>query len=337
MILHDARLVHHWRIGKGGMLTAALNIFGYPVAAVYGAAMRIRNSHYDHVGGQQVRGVKVISVGNLVVGGTGKTPVSAWVVRALEDIGLKPAIVSRGYGRDELTLHKKWNPDTPVIADPDRLEAARSAKADGADVVVLDDGFQHRKIARDFDVVLLSAEDSFPGNLLPIGPYRESVQSLKRADAVVVTRRSAPKKVAEAILTQAKLIVPKALTAVIHLTPSGWHDLKGSVVPPPEGDVLAIAAIARPLEFVRGLGSIVNSKAELLSFPDHHEYTSDDVVKIGKIAGERTIVVTEKDAVKLAQYHKVLGDVRVLVERVRWEFGQKEVEEKCEELMGIAK
>jgi len=333
MIMHDARLLHRWRIGEGTVLTAALNIFGYPIAALYHATMKVRNSHYDDVGGQEVRGVKVVSVGNLVVGGTGKTPLSAWIVRVLKDGGLRPAIVSRGYGSDELILHNKWNPHIPVIATPDRLEAARSAREGGADTVVLDDGFQHRKIARDLDIVLLSAEDSFPGRLLPVGPYRESAESLRRADAIVVTRRSAPKKVAEAIVAQVKVIVPEALTAVVHLAPAEWRNLKGSVVPSPEGEVLAIAAIARPLEFLRGIRSLVDSEVELMSFSDHHEYTSDDIVKIARIVGERTIVVTEKDAVKLAQYNRVLGDVRVLVEEVRWESGKKEVEGKFKELM----
>ncbi|MBU01426.1 MAG: tetraacyldisaccharide 4'-kinase [Gemmatimonadetes bacterium] len=334
MIFHDAKLLHRWRAGEGGMLSGALMVLGYPITSIYSVLMAIRNSHYDRVGGQKVPGVKVVSVGNLAIGGTGKTPISAWVARALEARDLRSAIVSRGYGKDELILHKKWNPGTPIVADPDRLEAARLAGLDGADVVVLDDGFQHRRIARDFDIVLLSAEDTFPGYLLPSGPYREPIRSLKRADAVLVTRRTASRQVAERVIAQAEAIAPGALTAIIHLSPDAWQDLRGSPVTPPDRNVLAIAAVARPIEFSQSISNMVKGSVELMSFPDHHDYQVDDIAKIRRVACERTIAVTEKDAVKLAQYNDMLGEVRVLVERVQWESGRQEIERELDRLVG---
>ncbi len=334
MIFHDAKLLHRWRAGEGGMLSGALMVLGYPITSIYSVLMAIRNSHYDRVGGQKVPGVKVVSVGNLAIGGTGKTPISAWVARALEARDLRSAIVSRGYGKDELILHKKWNPGTPIVADPDRLEAARLAGLDGTDVVVLDDGFQHRRIARDFDIVLLSAEDTFPGYLLPSGPYREPIRSLKRADAVLVTRRTASRQVAERVIAQAEAIAPGALTAIIHLSPDAWQDLRGSPVTPPDRNVLAIAAVARPIEFSQSISNMVKGSVELMSFPDHHDYQVDDIAKIRRVACERTIAVTEKDAVKLAQYNDMLGEVRVLVERVQWESGRQEIERELDRLVG---
>jgi len=334
MIFHDAKLLHRWRAGEGGMLSGALMVLGYPITSIYSVLMAIRNSHYDRVGGQKVPGVKVVSVGNLAIGGTGKTPISAWVARALEARDLRSAIVSRGYGKDELILHKKWNPGTPIVADPDRLEAARLAGLDGADVVVLDDGFQHRRIARDFDIVLLSAEDTFPGYLLPSGPYREPIRSLKRADAVLVTRRTASRQVAERVIAQAEAIAPGALTAIIHLAPDAWQDLRGSPVTPPDRNVLAIAAVARPIEFSQSISNMVKGSVELMSFPDHHDYQIDDIAKIRRVACERTIAVTEKDAVKLARYNDMLGEVRVLVERVQWESGRQEIERELDRLVG---
>tara|TARA_B100000929_G_scaffold244745_1_gene202811 strand:- start:266 stop:1279 length:1014 start_codon:yes stop_codon:yes gene_type:complete len=334
MIFHDAKLLHRWRAGEAGMLSGALMVLGYPITSIYSVLMAIRNSHYDRVGGQKVPGVKVVSVGNLAIGGTGKTPISAWVARALEARDLRSAIVSRGYGKDELILHKKWNPGTPIVADPDRLEAARLAGLDGADVVVLDDGFQHRRIARDFDIVLLSAEDTFPGYLLPNGPYREPIRSLKRADAVLVTRRTASRQVAERVIAQAEAIAPGALTAIIHLAPDAWQDLRGSPVTPPDRNVLAIAAVARPIEFSQSISNMVKGAVELMSFPDHHDYQVGDIAKIRRVACERTIAVTEKDAVKLAQYNDILGEVRVLVERVRWESGRQEIERELDKLVG---
>ena len=334
MIFHDAKLLHRWRAGEGGMLSGALMVLGYPITSIYSVLMAIRNSHYDRVGGQKVPGMKVVSVGNLAIGGTGKTPISAWVARALEARDLRSAIVSRGYGKDELILHKKWNPGTPIVADPDRLEAARLAGLDGADVVVLDDGFQHRRIARDFDIVLLSAEDTFPGYLLPSGPYREPIRSLKRADAVLVTRRTASRQVAERVIAQAEAIAPGALTAIIHLAPDAWQDLRGSPVTPPDRNVLAIAAVARPIEFSQSISNMVKGSVELMSFPDHHDYQIDDIAKIRRVACERTIAVTEKDAVKLARYNDMLGEVRVLVERVQWESGRQEIERELDRLVG---
>ena len=334
MIFHDAKLLHRWRAGEGGMLSGALMVLGYPITSIYSVLMAIRNSHYDRVGGQKVPGMKVVSVGNLAIGGTGKTPISAWVARALEARDLRSAIVSRGYGKDELILHKKWNPGTPIVADPDRLEAARLAGLDGTDVVVLDDGFQHRRIARDFDIVLLSAEDTFPGYLLPSGPYREPIRSLKRADAVLVTRRTASRQVAERVIAQAEAIAPGALTAIIHLAPDAWQDLRGSPVTPPDRNVLAIAAVARPIEFSQSISNMVKGSVELMSFPDHHDYQVDDIAKIRRVACERTIAVTEKDAVKLAQYNDMLGEVRVLVERVQWESGRQEIERELDRLVG---
>ncbi len=334
MIFHDAKLLHRWRAGEGGMLSGALMVLGYPITSIYSVLMAIRNSHYDRVGGQKVPGMKVVSVGNLAIGGTGKTPISAWVARALEARDLRSAIVSRGYGKDELILHKKWNPGTPIVADPDRLEAARLAGLDGADVVVLDDGFQHRRIARDFDIVLLSAEDTFPGYLLPSGPYREPIRSLKRADAVLVTRRTASRQVAERVIAQAEAIAPGALTAIIHLAPDAWQDLRGSPVTPPDRNVLAIAAVARPIEFSQSISNMVKGSVELMSFPDHHDYQVDDIAKIRRVACERTIAVTEKDAVKLARYNDMLGEVRVLVERVQWESGRQEIERELDRLVG---
>ena len=104
---------------------------------------------------------------------------------------MTPALLLSGYGTDEVLLHRSWNPSVPVLADPDRVAGARRAVRDGASTVVVDDGFQHRRLARDLDIVLLSVEDPFPGGVLPVGPYREPAESLARAHAIVLTRRGA--------------------------------------------------------------------------------------------------------------------------------------------------
>ena len=193
----EARVRAWWR-GEGGLWGGLASVLAAGPALLFGAVVRVRNALYDRGWLPARRApLPVVSVGNLTVGGTGKTPVAAWIVRRLSERGHRPALVSRGYGRDELALHGRWNPAVPVVASPDRAGAAREAARRGADVAVLDDGFQHRRLARDADVVLLAAEERFPGRMLPAGPYREPSRALRRADLIVVTRKAAPESAAE--------------------------------------------------------------------------------------------------------------------------------------------
>src|SRR5579862_8723326 len=142
-----------------------------------------------------------ISVGNLTVGGTGKTPIAAWIVAELTSMGARPAVVLRGYaGGDEIDVHRRLNPDIPVIGNPDRVAGVAQAKEQGADIVVLDDAFQHRRIARLSDIVLISA-DAWNGEvrLLPAGPWREPLSALGRASAIVITRKAVDESRADAV------------------------------------------------------------------------------------------------------------------------------------------
>lgn len=139
----------------------------------------------------------VICVGNLTTGGTGKTPAVAWVVGLLRDAGLKPAIVSRGYGgseagNDELKVLHELCPGVPHVQDPNRVAGARKAIADGADVVVLDDGFSHLRLRRDLDILLFDALNPFGfGRMLPRGLLREPLSSVRRAKCAIFTHADA--------------------------------------------------------------------------------------------------------------------------------------------------
>jgi tetraacyldisaccharide 4'-kinase len=139
-----------------------------PLGALYGAATAVRGALYDagifpaHAGG-----IAAVSIGNLTVGGTGKTPIAAWLASEFLARGAHPAIVLRGYGADEPLVHQRLNPDVPVIVDADRVRGVARAVAAGADIAVLDDAFQHRRAAREADIVLVSADQwperaSFP-------------------------------------------------------------------------------------------------------------------------------------------------------------------------------
>ena len=315
-----------WWAGEAGVPGYLLAGLLAPASWAYGVGVSMRNAAHDRGGGQSVRGLRVVSVGNLAVGGTGKTPVAAWIARYLSAQGVPTAIVARGYGRDELSLHRRWNPDVPVEADSDRVLAALRAREAGAVVAVLDDGFQHRRLARDLDLVLLAAEDRFPGRLLPTGPYREPASSLARADAILVTRRTASAERADAVLQKARDFVPARPVGIVRLEPDGWQDLRGEQADAPRGQALAVAAVARPHQFRENVAATLGSDVGLLAFPDHHEYSDGDVRRIVSEARGRAIVITEKDAVKLESRARDLPGVRVLTQRVVWESGREEIE-----------
>ena len=339
--------VRRWWAGKGGVIGHVLSVMLAPASWWYGRMLIVHSKAYERHVSERVNGMsvipsttirvpdlRVISVGNLAVGGTGKTPFAAWVARFLSEGGTPVAIVLRGYGRDEVLLHRQWSPEVPVEADPDRIVAAERARDAGATVAVLDDGFQHRRLARDLDLVLLAAEDTFPGRLLPTGPYREPAASLARADVVVVTRRTASSDQALAVVQRAQDVAPSCLVGAVHLAADAWLDLAGEQVAAPAGDALVVAAVARPDDFRENVAVLLGTEVELLAFADHHEYCHDDVRRIVAAANGRSVVVTEKDAVKLAMWASELPGAHVLTQRIVWELGRDEVEMKIREVVG---
>jgi tetraacyldisaccharide 4'-kinase len=281
-----------------------------------------RNRSYDARGGERIEGVRVVSLGNLTVGGTGKTPLSAWVARLVASKGARAALVTRGYGRDELLLHRRWNPGVPVVADPDRIAAARRARDAGADTLVLDDGFQHRRLGRDVDLVLLAAEDPLDGRLLPRGPFREPASALSRAHGVIITRRTASPGQAKRLAAEVRTRQPEATVGIVALLPGGWTTLAGAPAEAPDGAVLAVTGVARPEAFVSQVESATGTPTELLAFPDHHAFTENEARGFRAKAHGRTLVVTEKDAVKLVDFESLLGPARVMVQDIRWEEGE---------------
>ncbi|MEZ6211709.1 MAG: tetraacyldisaccharide 4'-kinase [Phycisphaerales bacterium] len=173
-----------------------LPALGTPLEPLYRAAVNKRNRDFDN--GRRIAKlpIPVVSVGNISVGGTGKTPMVRWIVNTLRDLGANPGIAMRGYGRkhagvsDEQQEHADRMPDTPIAANPDRVAAIHTLiEQHRADCAVLDDGFQHRFAARDLDIVLIDATRSpFADRCLPAGWLREPVESLARAHAIVITR-----------------------------------------------------------------------------------------------------------------------------------------------------
>jgi tetraacyldisaccharide 4'-kinase len=276
-----------------------------PASLVYRAATKARNALYDRGTLSIVTpDVPTISVGNLSVGGTGKTPVAAWMVSVLKARGGRPAIVMRGYGADEPRVHQLINEHVPVVVNPDRAAGVREAVSAGADVVVLDDGFQHRRVSRLEDVVLVSADQwREPIRLLPAGPWREMPSALSRASLVMITRKAMDGPQAESLLARLAPLTRTGRGAVASLE---LGDLVNVVTGEarPLSDmrgtrVLAAAGIGDPDSFAEQLRS-AGAHAELRSFPDHHVYDLPDIERLARDARAFDhAVCTLKDAVKL--------------------------------------
>jgi tetraacyldisaccharide 4'-kinase len=248
-----------------------------------------------------------ISVGNLTVGGTGKTPIAAWIAAQLIARDARPAIVMRGYGDDEPLVHERLNPNVPVVVAADRVRGTERAVTLGADVVVLDDAFQHRRAARDADLVLISADRwGSPSRLLPSGPWRESLSALRRASMVLVTRKAASRAAASAVAVSIRHRVAGIPVGVAALTLQELRSATGQSTMPLEAltgsRVLAIAAIGDPAAFLRQL-TATGATVRAAVFPDHHAFTHVEVARVASMmtAGEIG-VCTLKDAVKLATH-----------------------------------
>ena len=308
--------------GEAGFLGGATRVVLLPLEWLYRGVIGLRNLGYDlGVLPTTEPPIPVISVGNVAVGGTGKTPFSGWLVARLEEMGRRPALVTRGYGSDEVQLHRAWNPGAVVVAEPQRLRGVALAAERGADVAVLDDAFQHRAIRRHVDIVLVAAEHGTRRALLPRGRLRESVRSLARADAIVVTRKTASRSEAEGIGGRVGATVP-GVRAQIGFEASGWIDLDGSLVSPPHGEELvAVTSVAEPEHFHEMVRRETSGMVRSLAFRDHHVFRQADVRRIVKEAGGRSIVTTEKDAVKLKAFSEMLASTYVLRLRVAWESG----------------
>lgn len=301
------RLVERIWNDRGGALSVIRALLA-PLGAAYGAGMRVRRRLYEAgVLPSHAPGLPVLSVGNLTVGGTGKTPVAAWVASRLR-ARAHPAIVLRGYGTDEVAVHALLNPGVPVVANADRVAAVREAKRAGADVVVADDAFQHRRVQRVADMLLLSVEQlQRPRRVLPAGPWRESLAAAASADLLVYTRKSASvedARRAAAVVSAAMGAAIRQPHAIVHLVPSAVVDARTQESRPLDvlrgRDVLAVAAIGEPDAFRSQLAA-AGARVDLMPFRDHHAFTAEDASRIaGRIPSGGLVVCTLKDAVKLA-------------------------------------
>lgn len=281
--------------------------------AAYSAAIGRRNARFDSGVGVNRFAIPIISVGNLSVGGTGKTPMVSLIVRWLLEAGHRPAIVMRGYksragamSDEQAEYIERFGDAVPVAAHPDRTASIGALRARGAcDVVVLDDGFQHRRVARDLDIVLLDASrDAFTDHLLPRGWLREPVSSLSRAHAVVLTRTSGvPRAAIRAMERRVAAAAPNAVIAEAdHTWASVIDERTNQPVPLAGRAVLVASGIGHPgafLEQARAAGAEV---CGTITKPDHHRWTPAQAADLAAEAVRRradAILIPMKDWVKL--------------------------------------
>jgi tetraacyldisaccharide 4'-kinase len=340
-------LIRGQRRGPGPALgRAGLRLLSLP----YGWGVRLRNRLYD--GGWRHRhraAVPVVSVGNLTLGGTGKTPCVEYVARFYRQLSLRVAVLSRGYGgrggrNDEALLLEENLDDVPHYQGADRAALADVAVAESeSEVLVLDDGFQHRRLARDLDLVLLDATGPWGhGHLFPRGLLREPPSSLRRSGVVLLTRcDQAPAAAVQRLRGQVARIAPQVPVVETVHQPVELVNAERATRPLEmlRGRPAALfCGIGNPEAFrrtVRGLGGEV---AACRAFPDHHGYPRADVEELHTWARQQAkdcvMVTTQKDLVKIRLAR--LGERELWALRVRLEVraGHEALDRKLKEALG---
>lgn len=292
-------------------------LIGPAAAPLYGAAVAWRNGRFDRGIGVKRVPVPVVSVGNLTVGGTGKTPFVAWLCGGLRERGLKAAVAMRGYradrnlGRcDEAEEYRRLLPGTPVIVNPDRFAGITGALAERPlDAVVLDDGFQHRRLHRDLDIVLIDAQADTPTDrLLPAGDLREPFGNVARAGAVVITHAEDAAAAAAAAAALAPLLRPGVpVSRAQHRWGSlAVHDAGNDLTWKPEWlrgkRVIALCGIARPERFLGALTRLGCDVRRVFLLRDHQPIRDEMVCAVAQAAATHVspiVVTTGKDFARL--------------------------------------
>lgn len=323
------------------LLRGALTL-GVPL---YAAAERVRRWSYD----RQLRSISrvevpVISIGNLTTGGVGKTPLVAWMVEQLQLAGATPGILSRGYrsldgqANDEKLLLDLLCPGTPHMQNPDRIAGAREAiSRHRCDTLVLDDGFQHRRLGRDLDIVLIDALNPWGyGCLLPRGLLREPAAALRRAQWVCLTRiDQVDDATIAALRTEVRRWSAAPLTEIA-FRPLGLVNARGERQPLDRLHQAAIGAccgIGNPASFLRALTALgaPPTADRFRAFPDHHPYTATDRAELAdwvQRTGVELLVVTQKDLVKLPVTHLGRAELWALEIGVKFQAGGAELRDR---------
>jgi tetraacyldisaccharide 4'-kinase len=315
----------------------------YAISLLYRLIIKLRNWLYDHKIFREVKlSCPVISVGNITVGGTGKTPCVIWLAQMLQQQGFKPTVLSRGYGSknsqpvnivsdgnnillpstisgDEPRLIARSLKGIPVITGPKRILTGKTAIDNfGADVLICDDAFQHRQIFRDINIVLLDSQaPSGNGHMLPRGSLREPLTALRRADAFILTRTNEAKKTNAAI---SKLAEAEKIPVFVSCHKpvdviKGDYSLQLPLLELRDKKVCAFAGIAQPDSFKK---AILATGAQIISFDifsDHHCYSPKELENIRHNFlknNAELLITTEKDGMRLQEFTNFLSKIYLL-------------------------
>ena len=329
-MLDTAKLLEIISGRRRGLVAVSLRCLLGALTPVYRAVVAIRNWVYDR---QELRlerdgvsswisrvTVPVISVGNLTTGGTGKTPMVIWIAKLLRGRNLRVAIISRGYGaqaepeqggwagNDEAMEMERRLPDVPQLQDADRIRMANIAIEElDSQVLLLDDGFQHRRLDRALDIVLIDATNPFGyERLLPRGLLREPLSSLRRADIVVISRcDQVPHTMLEEMQARVKQHNAQATIVQTRIAPQNWLQYDGQHCGLKSLDgkqVVAFCGVGNPDGFRATLENFALELVDFCVFPDHHSYSREDLDELGTrsaSSGASAIVCTHKDLVKV--------------------------------------
>jgi tetraacyldisaccharide 4'-kinase len=335
--------------GRQKGLWAALARGVLRVAEVpYTIAVTVRNRRFDRGAAKVHRvSVPIITVGNLTLGGTGKTPRVKWLARRFQNAGLRVAIVSRGYGaadgkhNDEALELSQSLPHVPHIQNRDRFAAAKLAIQDfNSQIILLDDGFQHRRLGRDLDIVLLDALEPFGfEHVFPRGTLREPLAGLARAHVICLSRADAisqPQR--DAIRKQVAEIAPQASWCEAAHAASRLTNSRGESQPL---EVLAIRRVAafcgigNPAGFRHTLSAIGCEPVAWREFPDHHAYTPADqseLIAMAQNSKADMLVCTQKDLVKLPQHEMAGTPLWAVTVEMQFLRGQEALEQILEQM-----
>ena len=327
-----------------------LKLILYPLTLVYAFIIWLRNHLFDkNVFKSRPVEAKVFSVGNISVGGSGKTPVTIYLTTLLELGGFKVGVLSRGYGRkskgyvfvsdgqeflttvdisgDEI-YHTVLDCSVPAAVSENRVKGAEKLiKDSGVNTIVLDDAFQHRWIKRDVDLLVidqrfLTEKSFFINNLLPTGVMREQLNSIKRADAVIINRKFMQKKNIPVKFNKyfnGRKIFTGYYKAISffdlkHNTEHSLEEFQGQIS-------LVVSGIATPFSFLNVLSQNKVDTDNKLIFKDHKRYTFDDVQRIRQLfysTNSHSVVTTEKDAVKLSKFSREMDDIDIYYLKIKF-------------------
>ncbi len=311
---------------RKGLLARLLSIDLLVFSLVYGIIVVITRSLYQLKILPVYKASKpVVSIGNITMGGTGKTPLVIALIKLLKHKGIKTAVLSRGYGskdgnNDEIMMFQQQVADVPIYAGSNRGKSIEKAMISGLmDVFIADDAFSHWPLSRDLDIVTIDASNPIGnGHLIPRGILREPISALYRADVFVLTKTELIKNTDE-LLSKLKRLNSKALIVEAKHTPLNMQDIYSQHIYTLDHlknkKVAAFCAIAQPKSFEHSLKSVGIDPVEIFTYEDHYIYTRQDVQHIVDEAKKQNInilVTTHKDAVKMGDFKDLLSGLTVV-------------------------